>query len=106
MSSNWDGDGETNNNDAIQHTKNRKEKEKRESSKSPSFKKKSIALSEGTLPLFDLAKFQTMRLQLQLQAVCGKLGSNFKLTPTKLQVTYYVHFYFFYENKKHNICND
>ncbi|KAG2222003.1 hypothetical protein INT45_006703 [Circinella minor] len=86
MPSNQDSNSETSNNDAIQHTKNRKVEEKGGSSKSLSFKKKSIALSEGTLPLFDLAKFQTMRLQLQLQAVCGKLGSNFKLTPTKLQL--------------------
>ena len=89
---NENNDSDANKDAVIQENKNDEmEEEEQEGAggfKSLSFSKKSVALTEGTLPSFDLAKFQTMRLQLQLQSVCSKLGSNFKLNPTKLQVIY------------------
>ena len=60
-----------------------------EGSKSPTFSARPIMLTREPIPSFNLASFQTMRLRLQLQAVCDKMGDGvFKLEPTVLQVNY------------------
>ncbi|KAI9264986.1 hypothetical protein BDA99DRAFT_604302 [Phascolomyces articulosus] len=59
-----------------------------EGSKSPTFSARPIMLTREPIPSFNLASFQTMRLRLQLQAVCDKMGDGtFKLEPTVLQLT-------------------
>ncbi|KAI7851992.1 hypothetical protein BDC45DRAFT_514831 [Circinella umbellata] len=59
-----------------------------EGSKSPTFSAQPIMLTREPIPSFNLASFQTMRLRLQLQAVCDKMGDKaFKLEPTVLQLT-------------------
>ncbi|KAI9244295.1 hypothetical protein BDA99DRAFT_566304 [Phascolomyces articulosus] len=71
----------------INEEKGNNPDEEEEDFQSTPFSKKPIALTEGTLPSFDLVKFQTMRLQLQLQLVCSKVNHKpFKLDPTTLQL--------------------
>ncbi|KAI9491328.1 hypothetical protein BDB00DRAFT_930622 [Zychaea mexicana] len=56
--------------------------------KSPTFSARPIMLTREPIPSFNLASFQTMRLRLQLQAVCDKMGDGaFELESTVLQLT-------------------
>ncbi|KAI8138343.1 hypothetical protein BJV82DRAFT_631197 [Fennellomyces sp. T-0311] len=74
--------------DTSEHCEDLESDEEESGQKSPSFSARPIMLTREPIPSFNLASFQTMRLRLQLQAVCDKMGDGtFKLEPTVLQLT-------------------